>query len=151
MGFIHALIARMAQEHGIDTKHVFVFAYFEMAGRWPFAWPLRRPTRSPPSRPSAPVFRRPRHVVVRSAGPYGDIMLANGTLDPINPYEGGKVTIFDLATVAVRRCPHALPPTNLPSVTASRQHQRPPSYRISMRKTRPRSIVSPGPVATIRP
>jgi len=40
---------------------------------------------------------------------------------------------------------------NLPSATASRQHQRPLSYRISMRKTRPRSIVSPGPVATIRP
>src|ERR1035438_4545879 len=26
MGFIHALIARMAQEHGVDTKHVFVLS-----------------------------------------------------------------------------------------------------------------------------
>src|SRR6202022_159413 len=66
----------------------------QMAGRWPFAWPLRRLTRSPPSRLSVPVFRTPDTSSCAQRGRTARVMLANGALDPINPYEGGKVTIF---------------------------------------------------------
>src|ERR1700686_2538911 len=66
----------------------------QMAGRWPFDWPSRRPTRSPPSRPSVPVLPTPDSSSCAQQGRTARVMLANGTLDPINPYEGGKVTIF---------------------------------------------------------
>ena len=90
MGFIHVLIARMAQEHGIDTKHVFVLGYSngaQMAFRLAIETPdevaaLGANLPTPDTSPCAQRGRTAR------------VMLANGTLDPINPYEGGKATIF---------------------------------------------------------
>jgi polyhydroxybutyrate depolymerase len=71
MGFIHALIARMAQEHGIDTKHVFVLGYSnggQMAFRLAIETPDEVAAVAAALRCQSSDARR---VVVRSAGPYG--------------------------------------------------------------------------------
>ena len=93
MGFIHALIARMAQEHGIDTKHVFVLGYSN-GGQMAFRLAIETPDEVAAVAALGASLPTPDSSSCAQQGPTARVMLANGTLDPINPYEGGKVTIF---------------------------------------------------------
>jgi polyhydroxybutyrate depolymerase len=93
MGFIHALIARMAQEHGIDTKHVFVLGYSN-GGQMAFRLAIETPDEVAAVAALGASLPTPDTSSCAQRGRTARVMLANGTLDPINPYEGGKVTIF---------------------------------------------------------
>jgi polyhydroxybutyrate depolymerase len=93
MGFIHALIARMAQEHGIDTKHVFVLGYSN-GGQMAFRLAIETPDEVAAVAALGASLPTPDSSSCAQQGRTARVMLANGTLDPINPYEGGKVTIF---------------------------------------------------------
>jgi polyhydroxybutyrate depolymerase len=93
MGFIHALIARMAQEHGIDTKHVFVLGYSNGA-QMAFRLAIETPDEVAAVAALGANLPTPDTSSCAQRGRTARVMLANGILDPINPYEGGKVTIF---------------------------------------------------------
>src|ERR1700682_6363793 len=93
MGFIHTLIARIAQEHGIDTKHVFVLGYSNGA-QMAFRLAIETPDEVAAVAALGANLPTPDTSSCPQRGRTARVMLANGTLDPINPYEGGKVTIF---------------------------------------------------------
>jgi polyhydroxybutyrate depolymerase len=93
IGFIHALIARMAHEHGIDTQHVFVLGYSN-GGQMAFRLAIETPDEVAAVAALGANLPTPDSSSCAQQGRTARVMLANGTLDPINPYEGGKVTIF---------------------------------------------------------
>ena len=93
MGFIHALIERLVREHGIDTKHVFVLGYSN-GGQMAFRLAVEKPDEVAAVAALGPNLPTPDSSSCAQQGRTARVMLANGTLDAIDPYEGGKVTIF---------------------------------------------------------
>src|ERR1700726_969965 len=128
MGFIHALIARMAQEHGIDTKHVFVLGYSN-GGQMAFRLAIETPDELAGVTALGASLPTPDTSSCAQQGRTARVMLANGTLDPITPYEGGKVTIFGFGyrgtALSSRASADQLAQRN--GITTA---QRPLSYRI---------------------
>src|ERR1700692_2165594 len=106
MGFIHTLIARMAQEHGIDTKHVFALGYSNGA-QMAFRLAIERPDEVAAVAALGANLPTPDTSSCPQRGRTARVMLANGTLDPINPYEGGKVTIFGFGYRGTALCSRA--------------------------------------------
>jgi polyhydroxybutyrate depolymerase len=92
MGFIHAMIARMAQEHGIDTKQVFVLGY--SGAQMAFRLAIETPHDVAAVAALGANLPTPDTSSCAQWGRTARVMLADGTLDPIYPYEGSKVTIF---------------------------------------------------------
>jgi polyhydroxybutyrate depolymerase len=84
----------MAQEHGIDTKHVFVLGYSN-GGQMAFRLAIETPEEVAAIAALGANLPTPDSSSCAQQGRTARVMLANGTLDPINPYEGGKVTIFE--------------------------------------------------------
>jgi len=95
MGFIRALITRMAQEHGIDPRHVFVLGYSN-GGEIAFRLAVETPDEVAAVAALGASLPTPDASSCAQQGRTARVMLANGTLDPINPYEGGKVTAAGL-------------------------------------------------------
>jgi polyhydroxybutyrate depolymerase len=93
MGFIRALIARMAREHAIDTKRVFVLGYSN-GGQMAFRLAIETPDEVAAVAAFGASLPTSDGSSCAQQGRTARVLLANGTLDPINPYEGGKVTIF---------------------------------------------------------
>ena len=81
MNFIRALIDHFKVEHAIDAKRVYAFGYSNGA-HMAFRLAMEAPDAS-----SCP-----------QQGSTSRVMLMNGTEDPINPYQGGLVTIFGFAS-----------------------------------------------------
>ncbi len=97
MSFIRALIARLRQEQAIDKGRVFVFGYSN-GGHMAFRLAMEAPdeiaavTAVAASLPTSDTSSCPQR------GPTSRVMLINGTSDPINPYQGGTVTLFGFAS-----------------------------------------------------
>lgn len=92
-GFFGALVARLVREQGIDPSRVFV-AGLSNGGHFVFRLALEHPRRIAGAAVFAANLPTPDNSDCRRRGPSPPIMLVNGTNDPINPYSGGKVTLF---------------------------------------------------------
>jgi len=68
-----------------------------MAVTWPSVWRWKHLTRSQQS-PIAASLPTPDASSCPQLGTTSRVMLVNGTADPINPYQGGVITIFGFAS-----------------------------------------------------
>jgi polyhydroxybutyrate depolymerase len=91
--FIAALIDSMAAERGIDTARVFVFGYSN-GGHMAFRLAQETPGRIAAIAVVAANIPAPGNSIAAPLGQAVPAMIVNGTDDPINPYDGGRVTLF---------------------------------------------------------
>jgi polyhydroxybutyrate depolymerase len=97
MGFIRALIGRVKQEQGIDEKRVYVFGYSN-GGHMAFRLTMEAPDEVAAVAAVAASLPMPDASSCPQQGRTSRVMLINGTSDPINPYQGGIVTLFGFAS-----------------------------------------------------
>jgi polyhydroxybutyrate depolymerase len=97
MGFIRALIGRVKQEQGIDEKRVYVFGYSN-GGHMAFRLAMEAPDEVAAVAAVAASLPMPDASSCPQQGRTSRVMLINGTSDPINPYQGGIVTLFGFAS-----------------------------------------------------
>jgi polyhydroxybutyrate depolymerase len=97
MSFIRALIARVTVEQAIDEKRVYVFGYSN-GGHMAFRLAIEAPDEIAAVVAVAASLPTPDASSCPRQGPTSRVMLINGTLDPINPYQGGIVTLFGFAS-----------------------------------------------------
>ena len=93
IGFFEALVERLRRERGVDPARVFV-AGLSNGGHFVFRLALERPARIAGAAVFAASLPTAANNVCRALGPPPPMMIVNGTSDPINPYEGGAVTLF---------------------------------------------------------
>ena len=92
-GFFDLLVERLASERGVDPGRVFV-AGVSNGGHFVFRLALERPEALAGAAVFAANLPAPRNNACRPHGTPPPILLVNGTDDPINPFEGGRVTLF---------------------------------------------------------
>jgi len=97
VNFMRALIARMMLEHAIDQKRVYVFGYSNGA-HMAFRLAMEAPAEIAAIASVAANLPTPDASSCPQQGRTSRVMLINGTADPINPYEGGIVTLFGFAS-----------------------------------------------------
>jgi polyhydroxybutyrate depolymerase len=91
--FFEALVSSLRREHGIDPARVFVAGYSN-GGHFVFRLALERPDRIAGAAVFAASLPTDDNNGCAARGTPPPILLVDGTDDPINPYEGGKVTLF---------------------------------------------------------
>lgn len=91
--FITALIDSLAAERGIDSARVFVFGY-SGGGHMAFRLAQEMPGRIAAIAVVAANIPAPGNSIAVPLGQPVPAMIVNGTDDPINPYDGGRVTLF---------------------------------------------------------
>jgi polyhydroxybutyrate depolymerase len=97
MSFIRALIARAMAEQAIDEKRIYVFGYSN-GGHMAFRLAMEAPNQIAAAAAVAASLPTPDASSCPRQGRTSRVMLINGTLDPINPYQGGIVTLFGFAS-----------------------------------------------------
>ena len=97
MSFIRALIARVIVEQAIDKRRVYVFGYSN-GGHMAFRLAMEASHEIAAVAAVAASLPMPDNSSCPQRGPTSRVMLINGTSDPINPYQGGIVTLFSLAS-----------------------------------------------------
>jgi polyhydroxybutyrate depolymerase len=97
MSFIRALIARVLVEQAIDEKRVYVFGYSN-GGHMAFRLAMEAPVEIAAVAAVAASLPTPAASSCPQQGRTSRVMLINGTSDPINPYQGGIVTLFGFAS-----------------------------------------------------
>lgn len=93
VGFFAALVEQLRRERGIDPARVFV-AGLSNGGHFVFRLALEHPDRIAGAAAFAASLPTADNNDCAARGTTPPILLVNGTADPINPYEGGKVTLF---------------------------------------------------------
>jgi polyhydroxybutyrate depolymerase len=96
IGFIRALIARAMVEQAIDENRVYAFGYSN-GGHMAFRLAIEAPDEIAAVAAVAASLPTPDGSSCPQQGRTSRVMLINGTLDPINPYQGGIVTLFGFA------------------------------------------------------
>jgi polyhydroxybutyrate depolymerase len=96
VSFILALIDRFRAEHAVDAKQVYAFGYSN-GGHMAFRLAMEAPDEIAAIAAMAASLPTPDASSCPQRGGTSRVMLVNGTEDPINPYQGGLVTIFGLA------------------------------------------------------
>jgi polyhydroxybutyrate depolymerase len=97
MGFIRTLIARASIEQAIDEKQVYAFGYSN-GGHMAFRLAIEAPDEIAAVGAVAASLPTPDASSCPQLGRTSRTMLINGTADPINPYQGGIVTLFGFAS-----------------------------------------------------
>jgi polyhydroxybutyrate depolymerase len=97
MGFIRALIGCVKQEQDVDEKRVYVFGYSN-GGHMAFRLAMEAPDEIAAVAAVAASLPTPDASSCPQQGPTSRVMMVNGTADPINPYQGGIVTLFGFAS-----------------------------------------------------
>jgi polyhydroxybutyrate depolymerase len=97
MSFIRALIARVTVEQAVDAKRVFAFGYSN-GGHMTFRLAMESPDEIAAVAAVAASLPTPDASSCPQHGRTSRAMLINGTSDPINPYQGGMVTLFGFAS-----------------------------------------------------
>jgi polyhydroxybutyrate depolymerase len=97
VGFIRTLIARVRVEQAIDQKRVYVFG-FSNGGHMAFRLAMETPEEIAAITAVAASLPTPDASSCPQQGRTSRVMLINGTGDPINPYQGGIVTLFGFAS-----------------------------------------------------
>ncbi len=93
VGFFEALVARLQRDYQVDPERVFVVG-LSGGGHFVFRLALERPERIAGAAVFAANLPTPDNNVCAARGRPPPVMLVNGTADPINPFAGGKVTLF---------------------------------------------------------
>src|SRR5271156_2990007 len=96
VSFVLALIDRFRAEHAVDAKQVYAFGYSN-GGHMAFRLAMEAPDEIAAIAAVAASLPTPDASSCPQRGGTSRVMLVNGTEDPINPYQGGLVTIFGLA------------------------------------------------------
>jgi polyhydroxybutyrate depolymerase len=97
MSFIRALIGRVRKEQDIDEKRVYAFGYSN-GGQMAFRLAIEAPDEIASVAAVAASLPTPDASSCPEQGRTSRVMLINGTSDPINPYQGGIVTLFGFAS-----------------------------------------------------
>ena len=97
MDFIRTLIARASVELDIDENQVYAFGYSN-GGHMAFRLAVEAPGEIAAVVAVAASLPTPDASSCPQQGRTSRVMLINGTSDPINPYEGGIVTLFGFAS-----------------------------------------------------
>jgi polyhydroxybutyrate depolymerase len=97
MSFIRALIGRAGEEQDVDEKRVYVFGYSN-GGHMAFRLAMEAPDEIAAIASVAASLPTPDASSCPQQGRTSRVMLINGTSDPINPYQGGIVTLFGFAS-----------------------------------------------------
>lgn len=93
IGFMQALIAQMAQQHGIDPQHVFLAGYSNGA-HLGFRLALEQPGLLGGVAAVSASLPTADNLDCKQSGKPVAMLIMNGTADPVNPYAGGKVTLY---------------------------------------------------------
>ena len=93
IGFLEALVARLRREHGVDPARIFA-AGLSNGGHFVFRLALERPRTIAGAAVFGANLPTPDNNDCTTRGPPPPIMIVNGTSDPINPHDGGVVTLF---------------------------------------------------------
>jgi poly(3-hydroxybutyrate) depolymerase len=97
LSFIRALIGSVKEEQGIDEKRVYVFGYSN-GGHMAFRLAMEASDEVAAVAAVAANLPMPDASSCPQQGRTSRVMLINGTSDPINPYQGGIVTLFGFAS-----------------------------------------------------
>jgi polyhydroxybutyrate depolymerase len=91
--FTIALVEQAMARHGINPARVYVIGYSN-GGHLAFRLALEMPQRFAGLAAIAANLPTDDNSICRSTGVAVPFAIVNGTLDPINPYAGGRVTLF---------------------------------------------------------
>jgi polyhydroxybutyrate depolymerase len=97
MSFIRALIGGMRQEQDVDERRIYVFGYSN-GGHMAFRLAMEAPAEIAAVAAVGASLPTPDASSCPHQGRTSRVMIINGTLDPINPYQGGIVTLFGFAS-----------------------------------------------------
>ena len=97
VGFFEALVARLHRERNVDLGRVFV-AGVSNGGSFVLRLALERPDRIAGAAVFAASLPTDSNNVCAARSPPPPILFVNGTRDPINPFDGGEVTLFGFAS-----------------------------------------------------
>jgi polyhydroxybutyrate depolymerase len=87
----------LKQEQDVDEKRVYVFGYSN-GGHMAFRLAMEASDEIAAVAAVAASLPTPDNSSCPQRKPTSRVMLINGTLDPINPYQGGTVTLFGFAS-----------------------------------------------------
>jgi polyhydroxybutyrate depolymerase len=93
VGLIAALIQRFATLHGADPRRAFLAGYSN-GGHLGLRIALQRPQLLAGVAAVAANLPTPDNLACRPVAGATPVLFMNGTRDPINPYNGGRVTLF---------------------------------------------------------
>lgn len=94
-GFIAALIQRFAEQQHIDPARAFLTGY-SSGGHLGFRLALEQPELLAGVAAVSASLPTNDNLACQSSGKPASVLVVNGTDDPINPFNGGKVTLFGL-------------------------------------------------------
>lgn len=94
-GFIRALIERFAAQYHVDRSRAF-FTGYSSGGHLGFRFALEEPGVLAGVAAVAANLPTADNLDCQPSGKPASVLLVNGTDDPINPFNGGKVTLFGM-------------------------------------------------------
>ncbi|HEX2190210.1 MAG TPA: PHB depolymerase family esterase [Longimicrobiaceae bacterium] len=93
IGFLRALVARFRSTHGVDPARVFAVG-LSNGGHLAYRLALETPDLVRAVAAVGANLPAPENLDCTPAPGVTSVLVLNGTADPINPYGGGKVTLF---------------------------------------------------------
>lgn len=93
VGFLSALADALAARYGLDPHRAFA-AGVSRGGHMAFRLALEAPRRFRAVAAVSANLPAPENFKCRPRLPVASILILNGTSDPLNPYDGGEVTLF---------------------------------------------------------
>ena len=93
LSFLQALIEKAKTEYHIDTRQVFM-AGWSNGGHMGFKAALEKPDMFSAIAAISANLPTAEHSDCHAEGKPMSVLIMNGTEDPINPYQGGRVTLF---------------------------------------------------------
>jgi polyhydroxybutyrate depolymerase len=95
VGFLRALAARLAAEHGADPSRVFATG-ISNGGQMALRLALEAPDFVRAVAPVVASLPAAANLDCETAGRAASVLIMNGTRDPMNPYDGGDVALYGL-------------------------------------------------------
>lgn len=97
VGFLAAIVKQLRVDAGVDSTRVFLAGY-SGGGQLAFRVALEHPERVAGVAAFSANLPTDDNLACKPVGSAVPVMLINGTRDRINPYAGGKVTVFGFAS-----------------------------------------------------
>jgi polyhydroxybutyrate depolymerase len=93
VGFLHALVDRFVEDHGVDRTHVFVTGVSN-GGAMTIRLALQTPEFARAYAAVVSSVAVPENLAIEPKGEAVSMLLMNGTADPYVPWHGGKVALY---------------------------------------------------------